>query len=104
MELLEAMALRHSVRSYTGQPLSPAMAAELRACMELCGRDGGVRIRLIEDEPQAFSSALARWGGFSGVRDYMALTVPEGTKPGEQVGYWGEKLVLRAQQLGLNTC
>lgn len=104
MELLEAMARRHSVRAYTGVPLSAAHQAELRACMEQCNRDGEMHIQLAAGEPQAFSSALARLMGFSGVQDYMVLAGPEGAALGEKCGYYGEKLVLRAQQLGLNTC
>lgn len=104
MELLEAMARRHSVRSYTGQCLQPAHRAQLIDFAEQCSRDSGLHIQLITDEPRAFSSALARWSGFSGVRDYLALVGPESAGLEEKCGYFGEKLVLRAQQLGLNTC
>lgn len=38
------------------------------------------------------------------MRNYIALVGKKGTSLDEDCGYWGEKLVLLAQQLGLNTC
>ncbi len=40
---------------------------------------------------------MAHYGEFSGVRNYIAMLE-------ESCGYYGERLVLLAQQLGLNTC
>ncbi|MGI6029118.1 MAG: nitroreductase family protein [Candidatus Heteroscillospira sp.] len=104
MELLEAMSRRHSVRSYIDAPLRPSQKAELRACIEQCNRDGGLHIQLVTDEPEAFSSLTARCAKFSGVSNYLALIGPDREGLEEKCGYHGEKLVLRAQQLGLNTC
>ena len=41
--------------------------------------------------------------GFKNVRNYVAL-VRKASEPDERVGYYGERVVLRAQQLGLRTC
>ena len=41
---------------------------------------------------------------FSGVTSYLALVGPKGSQLEERCGYYGERLVLKAQQLGLNTC
>ena len=38
------------------------------------------------------------------MRNYIALVGKKGPSLDEDCGYWGEKLVLLAQQLGLNTC
>lgn len=41
---------------------------------------------------------------FSGVKNYIALVGKESDTLEETIGYYGEKVVLRAQELGLNTC
>jgi hypothetical protein len=46
----------------------------------------------------------AHYGKFSGVNNYIAMVGPKGSGTAESIGYWGEHIVLKAQQLGLNTC
>lgn len=36
-------------------------------------REGGLHIQLVLEEPRAFDSAMAHYGKFSGVRNYVAL-------------------------------
>lgn len=104
MELTEAMKLRHSVRAYTERPLETEVLDALRAEIDACNREGGLNIRLVTDEPKAFDCFRAHYGKFGGVRNYIALIGEKGAKLDEKCGYYGERLVLRAQQLGLNTC
>ena len=47
---------------------------------------------------------MAHYGKFSGVTNYFALIGERGPGLEEKCGYYGERLVLKAQQLGLNTC
>ena len=47
---------------------------------------------------------MARYGKFSGVTNYFALVGKAGPDLQEKCGYWGERLVLKAQMMGLNTC
>lgn len=47
---------------------------------------------------------MAKYGKFSGVRNYIACVGPASPDLDEKVGYYGEYLVLLAQSLGLNTC
>lgn len=47
---------------------------------------------------------MAHYGKFSGVENYIALIGKKGPDLEEKCGYYGEQLVLLAQQLGLNTC
>ena len=47
---------------------------------------------------------MAHYGKFSGVQNYIALVGPKSPSLDETLGYYGEQLVLRAQELGLNTC
>lgn len=47
---------------------------------------------------------MTHYGFFSGVRNYLVLMGEKAPDLQERVGYYGEKIVLKAQQLGLNTC
>lgn len=104
MELLEAMKRRHSVRQYTDRPIPAEVLAELEAEAAACSREGSLHIQPVTDEPDAFQGILAHYGKFSGVRNYLALAGPKGPDLDEKLGYYGERLVLRAAQLGLDSC
>ncbi len=56
------------------------------------------------NEPKAFDSKMAHYGNFSGVNNYLALIGKKDKDLEEKCGYYGEKIVLYAQTLGLNTC
>ena len=104
MTEMEAMRARHSVRQYTDKPLEEAQIAALRQEIEVCNALSGLHIQLVTDEPKAFGGLMAHYGKFSGVRNYIALVGKKGPDLDVKCGYWGEKLVLAAQALGLNTC
>lgn len=104
MELLEAMEQRHSVRSYEDRPLEPEVRAELTGFLAQCSRESGLHMQLVLDEPEAFGGLMAHYGKFSGVKNYIALVGKKSARLDELCGYYGEKVVLKAQQMGLNTC
>lgn len=104
MDLTEAMRERHSVRQYKNQPLSSETVSAMRAEIDACNQAGGLHIQLVTDEPKAFDGFMAHYGKFSGVRNYIALIGKKDAALDEKCGYYGERLVLKAQQLGLNTC
>lgn len=104
MELMEAIRRRHSVRQYTDRPIPAEILTELQEETSACNREGGLHIQLVEDEPEAFQGILPHYGKFSGVRNYFALIGPKGPDLDEKLGYYGERLVLKATQLGLDSC
>ena len=104
MTIMEAMEARHSVRQYTGQKIPDEIACRLKEEIAACNEESGLHIQLVTDEPKAFGSMMAHYGKFSGVRNYIALVGPRSGKLDELCGYYGERLVLLAQALGLNTC
>lgn len=104
MEIMEAMEQRHSVRQYTDTPVPAAVLQELRREIEACNREGKLHIQLVTDEPRAFDGFMAHYGQFSGVRNYIALIGRKSDRLEELCGYYDERLVLKAQGLGLNTC
>lgn len=104
MNLTEAMKERHSVRQYKSQPLSTESVSAMQAEIDVCNHESGLHIQLVTDEPKAFDSFMAHYGKFKGVRNYIALIGKKDSELDEKCGYYGERLVLKAQQLGLNTC
>ncbi len=104
MDVLEAMRARHSVRQYLDKPIPADVLAKLRNEVDACNRGGDLHIQLVADEPGAFDCAVAKYGSFSGVSNYLALVGPDDDGLEERAGYYGERLVILAQTLGLNTC
>ncbi len=102
MTIQEAIAARHSVRQYQPRPIEASLVERLNEEIALCNREGGLHIQLVTDEPKAFAAGMAKYGKFRGVRNYLAMVAPKGAD--EAVGYYGERLVLLAQTLGLNSC
>ena len=104
MELLEALIKRRSVRQYLDKPLEKKLVTILTEEIKHCNAESGLHIQLVVNEPKAFDSTMAHYGNFRGVTNYIALIGPKRPSTEEACGYYGERLVLKAQQLGLNTC
>ena len=104
MTTLKAMEERHSVRNYSSRPIPEDMRYLLDKLVKECNEESGLRIRICYDDPDGFDSRLAHYGKFRNVRNYIILAGYKGDDIDERCGYYGEKIVIRAQQYGLNTC
>lgn len=128
MITVETIRERHSVREYDGKPLDQAEFDALGAVVEECARESGLDIQLVGDNPEVFN-VIARFGLIRGCRTHVAFVVDDAkagaatsgangateadcvemrgarrTAVDEAIGYWGQKIVLAAQDMGLNTC
>lgn len=104
MNLLEAIEKRHSVRSYTDKMIDEETKGKLQKIIDKCNLEGDMNIQLCIDEPQALSGFMASYGKFENVKNYIAIVAKKNDNFEERCGYFGEKVVLKAMQLGLNTC
>ena len=104
MNLIEAIEARHSVRAYKDEKISDNIKKELDILIQDCNSESGLNIQLITDEPEAFDSGIFKYGSFKNVKNYIALVGKKNNELEEKCGFYGEKIVLKAQQLGLNTC
>lgn len=107
MITVETIRERHSVREYDGKPLARVEFDALGAVVRECARESGLDIQLVGDNPEVFN-VIARFGLIRGCRTHVAFVV-DGAKAGdvaadEAIGYWGQKIVLAAQDMGFNTC
>ena len=105
MDIKEAIKARHSVRQYRETPVADDVRKELEDLILACNAESGLHLQLICDEPECFNNLLAHYGRFRNVRNYVALVGDKDREDlEEQCGYYGQKIVLAAQQMGLNTC
>ena len=74
--IIEAINNRHSVRRYTDKKIDENIKSELLETIDECNREG----------------------------NYIAIVGKKGNDFYEKCGYYGEKVVIKATQLGLNTC
>ncbi|MBP5605613.1 MAG: nitroreductase [Ruminiclostridium sp.] len=105
MTITEAIKARHSVRSFKKQPIEKAAVDHLNEIISECNAKSGLNIQLILDDPDCFDTFLAHYGKFRNAVNYIALVGNKALADlDEKAGYYGEKIVLEAQMLGLNTC
>lgn len=104
MEVLELMKARHSVRQYLDKSIEEEKRLALEKEAEAINRESGLSVQILFNEKKCFDSLMAHYGKFSGVSNYISLVGEKGEGLEELCGYYGERLVLLAQSLGLNTC
>lgn len=103
MTLLQAIQTRHSVRHYISKPLTHEIIDALQAKIDQCNHEGHLHIQLVLNEKKGFNGIMA-YGSFTGVENYLVMAGEKAPDLDYRIGYWGEQIVLLAQQLGLGTC
>lgn len=104
MTIMEAMEARHSVRAYKDKPIEKEKQDLLAAFADGVNRESGLNIEVRFDDPAGFDTRLAHYGLFTNISNYIVLKGKKTADFDFDCGYYGEKIVLYAQQLGLNTC
>lgn len=104
MSIDEAVESRHAVRRYTEEPISAEERVALEEAVAAANADGALHMRLAYDDPEVFSSTLARRAGFVNANNYLVVAGHESNNLDMRAGYFAEKVVLEAQRLGLNSC
>lgn len=105
MDIKEAIKERHSVRQYSSDHIVGDVRTNLETLIQECNKESGLHIQLITQDPECFDTLLGHYGSFSGVDNYIAIVGSKKMSDLEELGgYYGEKIVLEAQIMGLNTC
>lgn len=102
MDIKEAIIKRHSVRRYLDKIIEEKAVNGLNAAINEACQESGLDIQLVLNEPTAFTGFLAKYGKFENCKNYITICGKKGREV--DVGYYGEKIVIAAQMLGLNTC
>lgn len=102
MQMLDLMKERHSVRQYSDKKIDGDVKTKLDTYVASINEESGLSMQIFYNEPNCFNSMLVHYGKFSNVKNYIAIVGKKEEQ--EKAGYYGEKLVLKCQELGLNTC
>lgn len=103
---LELLKKRHSVRSYSMQPLSSASINALRSEVAyINSHEAGLNFQLCLNDSAPFEGFARSYGAFRNVNNYLAAIVdPTFDNAFERAGYFAEQFVIKCTELGLGTC
>ncbi|MDR2966866.1 MAG: hypothetical protein LBU74_02830 [Methanobacteriaceae archaeon] len=105
MDLLEAIKKRHAVRQFTDKKIEGDIKKNLLDIIDECNGESGLKIQLcLEDEDIFKGGFIGRFSSFNNVKNCIAIVGKKFKDLDEKAGYYGEKIVIKATQLGLNTC
>ena len=104
MEVMDIIRSRHSVRQYLDKEIPQEIRQQLDDYATTLNRESGLNMQILYDEPECFSSRMAHYGNFENANNYIAMVGRKNEGLEERCGFYGEKLVLNAQELGLTTC
>lgn len=104
MTEIEAIRARHSVRKYSNRKIDEETIATLNKAITDVNQEGNLHLQLLEDAGNTFNRLLNKAMGLGSAPSVIACVGVDDETLDERIGYYGEKIVLLAQQLGLNTC
>ena len=101
----EAVQKRISCRSFEERFIEEETLQKLEACVEELNAESGLHFQLFSSKDAGKPAIKMNGAMFSGrVYTFAALVGGTDSESSEKVGYYGQKLVLYATQLGLGTC
>ena len=96
---------RHSVRSYKQAAIESEKVHVIREEIYKLNEESGLHIQYIDRANGVFGGLMQKFAGWKKEpAGYFALVGRESEELEEKCGYYGEKLVLFVQSLGLRTC
>lgn len=104
MTEIEAIKERHSVRNYLKKAIEQAKIDQLNKLIDKCNEEGNLHLQLCVDAGNTYNRLLNKAMGLGSAPSVIACVGPDDETVNERIGYYGQKIVLFAQQLGLNTC
>ena len=100
----EAILARHAVRNYRPDKIETEKVSMLKEKILELNEEGGLHFQFIEDAGNTYNRLLNRAMGLGSAPSVIACVGKDADDLEQRIGYYGEKLVLFAQTLGLNTC
>jgi hypothetical protein len=109
MDVIEAIKIRKSCRTYSNRPVEPGTLSELRQFLASNTRAPfGSRLRFLlidfDELEIAELKKLTTYGVIKGARQFIVGAVMKQPRAMEDFGYCMEKNVLKATSMGLGTC
>lgn len=105
MDQFELIKSRHSVRSYLFKEIEEDKKRVIDDLINKINKENNLNIQVFYKEHECFDSFLAHYGKFTNVSNYISLVASKKDKNAEtKLGYFGEMIVLKLQELGLASC
>ncbi len=106
MLTLEQLGQRHSVRSFSPEPLPASILRSLKAeITDINTHEAGMHFQLVVNDDSAFKGFRKSYGFFRNPRNYVAAVVDKSFPDVlERAGYCAEQIAMKAIGLGLGTC
>lgn len=96
---------RHSVRRYKEDIILDDIVNKINSIIQKINDESGLNIQFRTNDKDTFANYKLHYGKIYDCANYIALIGNKNEKNlEEKVGYYGEKIVLEAHELGLNTC
>ena len=103
MTPFEAMKSRVSCRAYASKPVEEEKISELKGLVDQMNQESGLSMQFYGSNGK--TELKLNGAMFTGpVYWYAVLVGGDDPESAEKIGYYGEKLVMRATELGLGTC
>jgi hypothetical protein len=102
-EILKAIKSRHSVREYLDRNIDLNDLAILNPEIEKINKENNLHFQLVTNSPETFSKFILPYGKLKAYH-YLALVGKKCDDLDEKVGYYGEKIVLLANNCSLDSC
>ena len=104
MSQIDLIKERHSVRNYLDKPIEADKIEKLKAKIAEVNEAGNLHLQFCEDAGRTFNKLLNKAMGLGSTPSVIACIGKADETLSERIGYYGEQVVLYAQELGLNTC
>ena len=104
MSGLDAIKNRHSVRNYEAKKIEADKVEKIRAKIEELNKEGNLHLQFMVDAGKTYNKLFNKVAGLGSAPSVIACVGIDDETLEQRVGYYGEKLVLFIQELGLNTC
>ena len=103
MTIKEAVMQRHMVRKYIDKTISAETVQQLNERIEKSNAEYDISMKLVTGNADGIGG-LAKLLLTRSVYNYIILAGKDHATLDEKLGYYGERLVLKAARLGLDTC
>lgn len=105
MEMMEIIKSRHSVRQYLAKEIEDDKRKILSALVDECNSESGLHIQIVYGESKCMNSFVSKILRFKNCTNYIVIAGPQSdSELFRKAGYYGEKIVLKAKEIGLETC
>ena len=104
MSYIDAIKDRHSVRNYRPDRIEESKVQKIKQMIDEVNNEGNLHLQFLENAGNTYNKLLNRAMGLGSAPSVIACVGADDETLDQRVGYFGERLVLELQEMGLNTC